>query len=151
MSFAKFTIQTFVVRIFSMATMLIGGIINARWLGVEGVGILVLLTLIPNFSFHYGNLGFGSAIAYFIARKKISTQRSLKIVWLIGSMMSVLSGIIMLAIWRLDFSPLNDISPSLIYLYLPTIPLIFFINYMQRILSGELRITETNMAFCLEV
>lgn len=149
MSFAKFTIQTFVVQTFSTATMLIGGIINARWLGVEGVGILVLLALIPSFTFHYGNLGFGSAIAYFIAKKEISTQRSLKIVWLIGSVMSVLSGIILLAIWRLDFSPLNDISPNLIYLYLPTIPVIFFINYMQRILSGELRIPEANMAILL--
>ena len=149
MSFAKFTIQTFVVQIFSTATMLIAGIINARWLGVEGVGILVLLALIPSFTFHYGNLGFGSAIAYFVAKKEISTQRSLKIVWPIGSVMSVLSGIILLAIWRLDFSPLNDISSNLIYLYLPTIPLIFFINYMQRILSGGLRIPEANMAMLL--
>ncbi|MCK4859443.1 MAG: hypothetical protein KAS87_02675 [Candidatus Omnitrophica bacterium] len=108
-----------------------------------------MLSLIPNFSFHYGNLGFGSAIAYFIAKNKISAKLSLEIVWIVGTLLSIISTGILLAVWQLHFSPLNDIRPDFIFLYLPTIPLTFFNNYMQRILSGKLRIPEINFGALL--
>lgn len=149
MGFAKFTVQTTGVRIISVVGSIAGGVINARWLGVDRVGVLVLLALIPNFTFHYGNLGFGSAIAYFLAKGEMTTRTAMKIGWILGGFMSVFSTVILLFIWKKDFSPLNDIQIRYILFYLPTIPLLFFINFMQRIFSGMLRITESNLAIII--
>lgn len=122
------------------------GIICARWLGPEGVGILALLVLVKSFAFRYGNLGFGSSFAYFLAAKKISAYRIRGIVWFISTVVSVLSVIVLLAVWRCDFSPWRDIQTELFYLSLLSVFLHFFINFHQRILSGELRITAMNFA-----
>lgn len=103
MSFAKFTIQTSMVRVLSIIIGLVAGIINARWLGVEGVGILVLLSLIPNFSFYYGNLGFGSSMAYFLAKKKYSAWINFNIAIAIGSVMSIACVLILFRYGNLTF------------------------------------------------
>ena len=146
MSFAKYSIQTVLVRssliLFGLAT----GIINSRWLGPEGVGIIVLLALAKNFAFRFGNLGFGSAIAFYVAKKEISASRILWLVWLIGGIVSIVSCTVLLAVRGRDFSLWNDIQAGLFYLCLPSIPLKFFNSYLIRVLSGELRIGVTNIA-----
>ncbi len=125
---------------------LVAGIINARWLGPEGVGIIALVLLVKEFTFRFGNLGFGSAFAFHIAGKKVSPRQIMKLLWTIGALMSIVSAIAILAIWHRSFSPWNDMRPVFFYLSLPLIPLFFFNNYMERTLSGELRITEMNIA-----
>ncbi len=146
MSFVKSILQTFFTRISLIIIGLAGGIIKARWLGVEGVGILALLTIINGMAFRFGGLGFGSAFAYFLAKEKVSIVRLSKLLWLVGGVMSVLSIFMLLLIWRQDFSPWNDLMPILFYVCLTTVPLFFFNNYIQRILSAKLKITEINVS-----
>jgi O-antigen/teichoic acid export membrane protein len=146
MSFAKYSIQTFITRGAVTVLGMVTGIISARWLGPEGVGILALVLLIKEFSFRFFNLGFGSAFAFYVASKKVSTQQIMKLLWIVSTVMTFISVIVILVIWRQNFSPWNDMHPHLFYLCLPLIPLLFFSNYMQRVLSGELRITELNIA-----
>ena len=146
MSFARYTTQTFLARAILVGFGLVAGIINARWLGPEGVGILALLILVQNFAFFFGNLGFGSAFAFYVARKRASPRQTMKLLWPIGTLMSIVSVIAILAIWHRGFSPWSDMRPAFFYLCLPLIPLFFFNNYLQRVLSGELRITEMNIA-----
>lgn len=146
MSFAKHGIQTVLVRTSLVIFVLVAGIINARWLGPEGVGVFALLMLVRVFAFRFGNLGFGTAIVFFVARKNVSTRQILWLVLFVGCIASVLSGVAILIIWRYSFSPWNDIKPGLFYLCLPSIPMLFFTNYLTRILSGKLRITAANIA-----
>ncbi|MHC4772879.1 MAG: hypothetical protein ACYS8S_04745, partial [Planctomycetota bacterium] len=54
----------------------LGGVINARWLGPEGVGVYVLLGLIPTITFRFGNLGFGSAFSFFLAKGQITAKKA---------------------------------------------------------------------------
>jgi hypothetical protein len=54
MSFAKSSIHTFGTRFVLMALTMAAGIINARWLGPEGVGVLVLLALVKQTAFRFG-------------------------------------------------------------------------------------------------
>ncbi|MCK4821382.1 oligosaccharide flippase family protein, partial [bacterium] len=145
-SFVKSSTHTVLVRVSLMVLGLATGIIYARWFGPEGVGILALLFLAKNFAFRYGNLGFGSSFAYFVAAKKISAHRISAIVWLAGVVLSLLSIIVLLALWRCEFSPWRDIQAELFYLSLLSIFFHFFINFHQRVLSGELRITAMNVA-----
>ncbi|NVM20295.1 MAG: oligosaccharide flippase family protein [Desulfobacterales bacterium] len=134
------------IRISLVVLSLASGIIYARWLGPEGVGILALLVLAKSFAFRYGNLGFGSSFAYFVAAKKISAQQIRRMVWLTSVVVSLFSVMVLLAVWRCDFSPWRDIQTELFYLSLLSVFLQFFINFHQRVLSGELRISAMNVA-----
>ncbi len=146
MSFARSSVETVLVHISLVSTGLVAGIINARWLGVEGVGIFVLLLLIRDFAFRLGNLGFGSAFAFFVARSPAQARTLLPLALWTGLAASLASGTVVLAVWRLPFSPWNDIEPGLVHLCLLLVPLSFLRIYLQRILSGELRIREMNVS-----
>jgi len=144
MSFIKHMSQTVFVRFLVVAISMGGGVIQARWLGPEGLGILLLLLLVKSSAFRFGNLGFGGAFTFYIAKKKASVHKVFPIALGAGSILSAMIGIALLAVWRKGFSPWNDIRPGLFYLCLSSIPLMFFNSYFQRILSGQLRITAIN-------
>ena len=93
MSFARDSLRTFIVRFSLIFVNMIGGIINARWLGPEGIGILALFFLIQSFAFRFGNLGFGSGFAFFIAKGKTSSKDVLKIAFFISCFMSLISSL----------------------------------------------------------
>ena len=146
MSFAKHSLQTICVRVCQLLLVLLAGVITARTIGPEGEGILVLLVLVRNFAFRFGNLGFGSAFAFFTARGKMSFQKTLKMLWITGLSLSTATIIALLLIWKAEFSPWNDIDPALFYISLFAVPMFFLNTYIQRLLSGLLKITEMNIA-----
>jgi O-antigen/teichoic acid export membrane protein len=149
-SFIGHAVQTGLVRVLTTAIGFGATIINARWLGVEGVGVLALLLLLTDFSFRYGHLGFGSSFAYFVARGEDTGRRCLRIAIPVTLASSVICVITILALWRLDFSPWQHISTDLLYLCLPGIPLLMLLNFLQRILSGELLIEKINIGNVLK-
>ena len=146
MSFIKHSIQTIGVRVFSMVLMFLVGVITARTLGPEGDGILALLILLKNLCLRFGNLGMGSAFVYMLARRPNCLRRFIRLAWLLSVLVIGLGISVLLLIWRMDFSPWKDIEPMLFYLSFPMIFFFFINNYFQRILSGQLRISEMNIA-----
>jgi len=146
MSFVKHSLQTILVRFFQLILVLLTGIITARWLGPEGEGVLVLLILVKNFAFRFGNLGFGSSFAFYAARHNVPFKHILKMLWLTGLTLSAISVIVLLLLWKASFSPWNDLQPNLFYISLVAVPLFFLNTYLQRLLSGQLRIAEMNTA-----
>jgi len=146
MSFLRSTIQTYFTRVILIAEALVLSVIHSRWLGPEGVGVIGLLVLMQSFAFRFGNLGIGSSFAFFLARKDVSLSQVIRILWSLGGVISVIIVMILLIIWRRDFSLWNDISPKVFYIALPAVPLYFFNQQMRRILSGQLRITAMNIS-----
>jgi O-antigen/teichoic acid export membrane protein len=146
MSFAKHSLQTILVRFCQLIFVLLTGIITARWLGPEGEGVLVLLILVKNFAFRFGNLGFGSAFAFYAAKHNVPLKRILKMLWLTGISFSAISVVVLLLVWKASFSPWNDLQPGYFYISLIAIPPFFLNTYLQRLLSGQLRIAEMNTA-----
>lgn len=146
MSFLKSTIQTYFIRIILIAEALALSVIHSRWLGPEGVGVIGLLVLLKSFTFRLGNLGIGSSFAFFLAKKEVSVSQVTRILWGTGGVISVLTILVILVIWRRDFSLWNDIHPNIFYIALPTVPLYYFNQQMRRILSGQLRITIINIS-----
>jgi O-antigen/teichoic acid export membrane protein len=146
MSFLKSTIQTYFIRITLIAEALVLSVIHSRWLGPEGVGVIGLLILMQSFAFRFGHLGMGSSFAYFLAKKEVSVSQVIRILWSLGGVISVLTVLTFLVIWRRDFSLWNDIHPNIFYIALATVPLYFFNQQMRRILSGQLRITAMNIS-----
>jgi O-antigen/teichoic acid export membrane protein len=130
-----------------MILVLIGlatGIINARWLGAKGVGILTLALLMRILAFRFGNLGFGSAFAFFVARKRATGRSIVSLAIWTGLASSLVSLAIFGLCWELPHSPWNDIEPRIVHLALVIIPIFFVRTQLQRVLSGELRIREMN-------
>jgi O-antigen/teichoic acid export membrane protein len=146
MSFLKSTIQTYFIRIILIAEAVALSVIHSRWLGPEGVGVIGLLILLKSFAFRFGNLGLGSSFAFFLAKKEVSVSQVNRILWGTGGVISVLTVLAILIIWRRNFSLWNDINPNIFYIALPTVPLYYFNQQMRRILSGQLRITAMNIS-----
>jgi len=151
MSFLKYSIQTGAVQIGLSGLGVVSGIINARWLGPAGVGMFVLLIMVSGFAYRFGNLGLGSALAFFVARQRMAVRRAVRLAWLIGLIMAVLACGGLLLFWRHRLSPWNDIPAGLFYLVLPTVPLFFVMNLLRRILNGQLRITVINLSAVINV
>ncbi len=145
MSFVRSSVETTAVRGGLIVVGIVTGVINARWLGPEGVGILVLAMLIRLFAFRFGNLGFGSAFAYFVARKRTTGRAIVPLAIWTALASSLLSFVVVALTWRLPYSPWNDIEPGLIHLSMAMIPIFFVRLQLQRVLSGELRIREMNV------
>ncbi len=144
MSFFRDSVQTFVVRLSIIFISMIGGIVNARWLGPEGIGVLALVLLLQSFAFRFGNLGFGSSCAYFIARGQASSRDVLKVAVGLSVVMSLLSCVILLAVRTESFSPWQSLPPQLFFMGLLTIFPLFVSNLLKRILSGQLKISAMN-------
>ncbi|MEZ4599296.1 MAG: oligosaccharide flippase family protein [Syntrophotaleaceae bacterium] len=126
-------------------------IINARYLGPEGVGILALLLLVKAFAFRFGNLGFGSSFAFFVAKEKADFRQIFKISKYVSLVISIACLLIFLNIWKNPISPWNDIQFSYYLIAVSVLPFTFFNNFTQRILSGRLKITKLNIASILNV
>ncbi len=146
MSFTRYSFQTMAVRCIVFFMGIFISIINARWLGPEGVGVLSLLILIQSLAFRFGNLGFGSALAYFIARKEVSVVSLQKIAWLVTLVMSFITCTLVVLVQKSWFSPWKGINLSLFYLSLAAVPPFFLKNMLCRILSGQLRISVVNVS-----
>ena len=146
MSFIKDSLRTVLVRIMLIFVSMVGGIINARYLGVEGVGLLALFLLIPLVCFRFGNLGIGSGLAFFIARKEISSKYLLKISCIFSLLMSIVSVFFFVFFMKTRFSPWNDISQGIVVCGLLIVPINYFKNLIQRCLSGLLKIKIINFS-----
>jgi len=149
MSFTSSGIQTVLTRGVLILTGVAIGVIQARWLGVEGVGILALIILIKNFGLRLGNFGLGSSVAFFVARQQISPISARKLIWRMALVTSSLSMLVILGIRDLAFSPWKNIPRLLFYLSLISVPLIFYNEFMRRLLSGRLRITDMNFSMLI--
>ncbi|VAW74831.1 Permease of the drug/metabolite transporter (DMT) superfamily [hydrothermal vent metagenome] len=146
MAYVKDSIRSFLVQIVVLSAGLAGGIINARWLGPEGVGIYVLLGLIPALCFRFGNLGFGSGFSFFLAKKKLALASATRIMLALSLGLALIFGALLTLIWSEPFLPWHDVPVALLYTALALVPLAFMQNYAQRILSGCLRIKEVNIS-----
>jgi O-antigen/teichoic acid export membrane protein len=151
MSFAKDSIRTFIVRFILIFINILGGIILARWLGPEGVGVMALSALMQNFALRFGNLGFGSGFSFFIAQGKTSGKKVLGLAFGLCVFVGVVSIVILMLIWKQDFSPWQKMPAAIFFVSLVSI-FPFFMNYLlSMILSGHLDIRATNVSEVIRI
>lgn len=146
MSYAKDSIRTFAVRFSQIFFGVLGGVINARWLGPEGMGMVVLFLLIGNSAIRFGELGFNSSFIFFIAREKITIKDSFKIAFIVSVFMVGGCSIVILLIYKKPFSPWFDFPPAVLYLGLLSILPVVVNSFYISILQGVLNIKAVNIA-----
>jgi O-antigen/teichoic acid export membrane protein len=146
MSYSVDTIRTIIVRFIVLILNIAGGIINARTLGPEGLGIFSLLVLVQAVSFRFGNLGFGSGISFFMARRKAPFIELIRFSWISSLSISCFCTVLLILFWKCKYLPWHDIPPLFFYLCLFLIPLTFIRNFTGRLLMGRLMVRIVNFS-----
>jgi O-antigen/teichoic acid export membrane protein len=148
MNTGKFIQKTLITLIGSYLNLLLGigtSIVLSRALGPEGRGIYAMVTLLPSLIITFGNLGIGSATAYYVARGEFRRQEILgnNILLSVGiGGIAVLAGLVVVLFFRETIFP--GVSFSYLLLALAYIPINFFSLYISCILLGAQYIKELN-------
>ncbi len=143
---------TFVAQILSALFAIINAALVARWLGVEGKGVLSLLLLVPNMLGLFLGGGLGVANVYYTGARRWDVrtlaQNSVGITFLvavlgfIGVGIAALTGI--LSRW------LPNVPLSLIWVALLVFPINLLSGYLAAILQGLQRIVIVNLVTVLQ-
>jgi len=132
MSFIKGVSITFLTRVYAFITGTIAGMIFARSLGPEAVGITGVIAVIVAVTLQLGNLGIQTSVIYYGADQKIKTNELIGNVLFLGVFISIiLTGTLTsIAI----FNPkllLDDIPPLFLYIVIPIIPLTLIVDFLR--------------------
>jgi len=127
------------------------GIVIARVLGPEGVGIYALIMLVPGLLYQLGNLGLGGASIYFTGTKRFDLSDVTSNSLVFGFAVMVLLGALFAAAYRLFLYPFfKDVEPLFIYLILLSLPFSLVSVYFKQILLARFKVTEFNLLSLLQ-
>jgi O-antigen/teichoic acid export membrane protein len=144
-SFRERVAWTLGARGISIVVALLSSIVTARWLGPEGRGILVTLSVITGMALQFGNLGLHSGNVYFVAREPERTGSILgNTLWLsVG--LGLAAGLATLGVaWaRPDW--LVGIPYALILVTVLVLPFQFMILFFQNTLLGMHQVAAFNL------
>lgn len=144
MSFSKYVFNTILNQVVVTVLNFIGGIIIARELGPSGVGLYTLILLLPQIAFRFGNLGLGASFSYFIGKNRIDLNAITGFAVVSALVLATVSLILMYLYNNFKLSPWYNIDSQLILFGFILVPLQFLNNFLERIVSGMLRIVPRN-------
>lgn len=151
MTFLKHTFSLFFTQIAATVLITLISIVNARYLGPSGLGIMSLVVVVLTLLSMFGNLGIGLSNIYFGGKKRYSweelTTNSLVSALILGSILIGL-GIIYFLYFSENLIPQTGAEILIIISFI--IPFILLINYLQSILLGQYRIREYNITTLLQ-
>ena len=136
---------TFGTRLLMLAGVFGSGVIVARWLGPEGVGVYGVLSVTVALALQIGSAGLPSANTYFIARdRKTLGPIWANAIWFALVVGASLAGAIV-AMARLKPSLFQGISPSLLAIAVASIPFSLLTLLGLNVLLAMDRIRELNL------
>jgi len=118
------------------------GIILARWLGPENVGIIAALAVYPSLFMTFGSLGIMQSTTYFIGKNKYpekDVKSSIVQIWFITTIISVL-----VCYFLLRYFSNSGENTLLIFLAIVPIPFTLFNKYNSGIFLGKNQIVIFN-------
>jgi len=128
--------------------LLLYSILLARSMGKADYGTFTIVILFPQLLAKLSNLGFGSALVYFLARNEISFKKAQKIVfelWIILGVSGLLIGFAIFMIWGESLFP--NIPRFLLQYSLATFPLLLIQELLPYLLLGINDLKRFNLAF----
>jgi len=151
MTFLKHTFSLFFTQILATVLITIISIVNARYLGPSGLGIMSLVVVVLTLLSMFGNLGIGLSNIFFGGKKKYSweelTNNSIVSSIILGSLLIVV-GIIYFLYFSENLIPQTGAELLVIISFI--VPFMLLINYLQYILLGQYRIKEYNLTTILQ-
>lgn len=143
---AKNSISIFLAQVFLYVSSALATVLLARTLGPSGKGIFALVTLVPWLLVEFGNFGIGTAVVYFIGKRKYKLE---EIVNTVGLFALLWGG--MLAVLVLLFSGylfplfLKGVAPLLAVMTIAIVPFWLLYAYFNFVLLAKDRIKQFNL------
>jgi len=144
----KFTLDTSITiatRILELVSGIGISIIIARVLGPQGKGVYSLAILLPALLTSFGNFGIGQASVFYVGKKKYP----LKEILASNIILSILLGVVgffigVIIVLFLSDSLFPGVAKICLFLALFSVPLSFFLSFINCLLLGLQRIKEFN-------
>ncbi len=136
MSFKRGVTLTLLARSLTIGVGLLSSVVTARWLGPEGRGILITLSVLTGLALQFGNLGLHSSSVYFVAREPEKSGAVLgNLLWL---SLGLGAGAALLAIGASWMKPawFAAIPFPLILISAAALPFQFMVLFYQNALLG---------------
>lgn len=150
MSFKRHLVSVLFAQGLIFVLGLLMSILNARYLGPNGVGVMSLLAILTVLSSRISDLGFGNAFRYFSANSQIDFNSIFRIIKIFGSIIALIVLSISIGIKYLPFGVWNDIANNVFIAYLPT-PFFYALTlYYRHLLHGRLEINAVNLSETFE-
>ena len=125
-------------------------ILNARFLGPEGLGVVALLRLMQSLGTQFTDFGFGRSLRYYSASGEIAYHDLKRIIFILGPIVGAVSVITSLILKYLPLNVWNDIEFSVYLLFLPAVFFFIMTSYLRFLLHGQLLIKAVNISELLE-
>ncbi|MFQ5876383.1 MAG: oligosaccharide flippase family protein [Acidobacteriota bacterium] len=136
MTFRRGVTLTLTVRALTILVGLVSSIVTARWLGPEGRGLLVTLSVLTGLALQFGNLGLHSGNIYFVAREPSTTPAVLgNSLWL-SLLLGIAGGGAIAALGAARPAWFAGLPYALILVSAAALPFQFMIFYFQNTLLG---------------
>ena len=145
MSFFRHGLQTGIAQVITMGLGLFVGIIHARYLGPEGLGVYALLVLLYNLLYRVTNFGFANSFKYYVGNRIYSFRSVYKLSVLISLVVSIIAMFIGFLFYKLSIPTWEDIDVKLYYVTLLILPLHFMLVFSKSLLNAKLKITFLNI------
>ncbi|MGC9516136.1 MAG: flippase [Methanomicrobiales archaeon] len=151
MSFLKHTFSLFFTQIAATLLITVISIVNARYLGPSGLGIMSLVVVVLTLLAMFGNLGIGLSNIFYGGKKRYTWEElasnSLISALILGSIL-IVAGIVYFLYFSENIIPQTGMELLVAISFL--LPFMLIINYFQSILLGQYRIKEYNLTTILQ-
>jgi O-antigen/teichoic acid export membrane protein len=144
MTFRSGVTLTLAARTLAIGVGLLSSIVTARWLGPEGRGVLITLSVLTGLALQFGNLGLHSSSVYFVAREPEKTGAVLgNLLWL-SLALGTVAALLMIGACRLKPEWFAGIPLPLVLVSATAVPFQFMILFFQNTLLGMQEVTAFN-------
>jgi O-antigen/teichoic acid export membrane protein len=120
--FSRDVALTLGARLFIAGGSLLGGVIVARWLGAESVGVLASLNVIALLMITLGSLGMPSATTYMVATRKNRSHQALTNAIYFSACIGSILAVLISAVYLLRPGLFGDVPGTLIYVTAGAVP-----------------------------
>ncbi|HEX9615356.1 MAG TPA: oligosaccharide flippase family protein, partial [Bacteroidota bacterium] len=145
MTYARGAIITLAAKGLVLPIGLVSSIITARYLGPEGRGILALLLVLQGIALQFGTLGFNASITYFLSRDKSLSSPIGSNAFLVASFMGLFTALCFFVAEQITPAwVLGTIDPRYLYVFLFSLPFVFYFQFFQNVFLAHQRIVAFN-------
>lgn len=130
---------------------LLAGVLVARYLGPSGRGTLSVLLALGSMAVLLGSFGLHFSAVYFLGRFKAEREGVVSNVVLAGITGGLVAGVTLAAAGTVFHRQLlHDIRPEIFFLYVLSVPLMYFNSFGRAIILGLARVRVYNVPVLIE-
>lgn len=137
--------MTFIARAIVGGSGFVGGIIVARYLGADGVGIIAAIAVMNLLAVNICGFGLPSSITYLVARQPADSKRITGVAILYATLGGSLAALLLIGAAVLRPGLFGTVPPELVMIAAWAVPFQMLLQFSQAVLLGQRRIASYNL------